>query len=77
MAVVPDTRYSYSKKLYMLKLNREIVIKGAECRKAVLRTLDLDFIPSRILGPNNTKKWRGKNKRSWLTLFCSHEFHKI
>ncbi len=33
MAVVPDTRYSHSKKLYMLKLNREIVIKGAECRK--------------------------------------------
>jgi hypothetical protein len=30
MAVVPDTRYSHSKKLYMLKLNREIVIKGAK-----------------------------------------------
>jgi hypothetical protein len=28
MAVVPDTRYSHSRKLYMLKLNREIVIKG-------------------------------------------------
>jgi hypothetical protein len=36
MAVVPDTRYSHSKKLYMLKLNREIAIKGAEYR-AVLR----------------------------------------
>jgi hypothetical protein len=66
MAVVPDTRYSHSKKLYMLKLNREIVIKGAECRKAVLPTRNVypgsGVFPFRILDPNNNKKRRGKNK---------------
>ncbi len=56
MAVVPDTRYSHSKKLYMLKLNREIVIKGADgLQKAVLRIPDPIFsIPDH--GPKQKQK---------------------
>jgi hypothetical protein len=76
MAVVPDTRYSHSKKLYMLKLNREIVIKGAECRRLCCRLwIWICSIPDP--GPKQQQKEPREKINKLSYLFCIHKFHKI